>query len=302
MGRLSTQNGMKTEELTEQSIQKRLNHFFASHKYKADGLYVFSWESDKLIWTKAGYIYEFEIKISRSDFKNDFKHKHEKHIILASTIAPEKAREVQLSLFEEKKKQFSHWSDEDIRRDCDMERIVKGKKMPNYFYYAVPEGMIEPDEVPPYAGLIYIKREYRYVAQSYIIVREAPRLHSTKYTDAELNLGEKFYYNWQTALRNHREAAKSADQYREKLQRELDRQHHDRTWEDMERELATAKEGRDRYSRQYYECQHNALVDRTEIRMLRRELLKLKPDFDCTAIEQEAEKRCGRRVDAGSEV
>ena len=62
-----------TEELTEQSIQKRLNHFFASWKYNVDGLFVFSWESDKLLWTKAGYIYEFEIKISRSDFKADFK-------------------------------------------------------------------------------------------------------------------------------------------------------------------------------------------------------------------------------------
>ena len=72
----------KSEPLTEQSIQQRLNHFFASWKYNVDGLYVFQWESDKLIWTKSGYIYEFEIKISRSDFKNDFKHKKEKHIIL----------------------------------------------------------------------------------------------------------------------------------------------------------------------------------------------------------------------------
>ena len=84
------QQGMKKEELTELSIQKRLNHFFATHKYKADGLYVFSWESDKLIWTRSGYIYEFEIKISRSDFKNDFKHKKEKHIVLGQDYTGEK--------------------------------------------------------------------------------------------------------------------------------------------------------------------------------------------------------------------
>ena len=190
---------MKNEQLTEQSIQQRLNYFFASYKYKADGLYVFSWESDKLIWTKSGYIYEFEIKISRSDFKNDFKHKKEKHIVLASTIDRDKAKEIQMSLFEQKEQENRHWSREMLEsRYGDIDAMVKGKRMPNYFYYAVPTGMLEPDEVPPYAGLIYIDSEYRYVKQSYRIVKEAPQLHKTKYTDAELNLGEKFYYNWQT--------------------------------------------------------------------------------------------------------
>jgi hypothetical protein len=294
---MKQQQGMKKEQLTEQSIQQRLNHFFASYKYKADGLYVFSWESDKLIWTKSGYIYEFEIKISRSDFKNDFKHKKEKHIVLASTIARDKAKEIQMSLFEQKEQDHpNHWSRESLERYYgDIDAMAKGKRMPNYFYYAVPTGMLEPDEVPPYAGLIYIDSEYRYVKQSYRIVKEAPQLHKTKYTDAELNLGEKFYYNWQTALRNLSESSKAANLYRDKLQRELDRQHHDRTWEDMERDLEYNKEHSERYSRLYYEYQHNALIDRQEIRLLRRELLKLQPAFDYKAIEQEAERCHGKR-------
>lgn len=297
MGVMKQQQGMKKEQLTEQSIQQRLNHFFASYKYKADGLYVFSWESDKLIWTKSGYIYEFEIKISRSDFKNDFKHKKEKHIVLASTIARDKAREIQMSLFEQKEQENRHWSRETLeRRYGDIDAMAKGKRMPNYFYYAVPTGMLEPDEVPPYAGLIYIDSEYRYVKQSYRIVKEAPQLHKTKYTDAELNLGEKFYYNWQTALRHQHDTAKRADTAEGKLQRELARQHHDRTWEDMERDLEYNKERSERYSRLYYEYQHNALIDRQEIRLLRRELLKLQPDFDYKAIEQEAERYHGKRA------
>lgn len=297
MGVMKQQRGMKKEQLTEQSIQQRLNHFFASYKYKADGLYVFSWESDKLIWTKSGYIYEFEIKISRSDFKNDFKHKKEKHIVLASTIARDKAKEIQMSLFEQKEQENRHWSREMLeRRYGDIDAMAKGKRMPNYFYYAVPTGMLEPDEVPPYAGLIYIDSEYRYVKQSYRIVKEAPQLHKTKYTDAELNLGEKFYYNWQTALRHQHDAAKRADTAEGKLQRELDRQHHDRTWEDMERDLEYNKERSERYSRLYYDYQHNALIDRQEIRLLRRELLKLQPDFDYKAIEQEAERYHGKRA------
>ena len=294
---MKQQQGMKKEQLTEQSIQQRLNHFFASYKYKADGLYVFSWESDKLIWTKSGYIYEFEIKISRSDFKNDFKHKKEKHIVLASTIARDKAKEIQMSLFEQKEQENRHWSREMLeRRYGDIDTMANGKRMPNYFYYAVPTGMLEPDEVPPYAGLIYIDSEYRYVKQSYRIVKEAPQLHKTKYTDAELNLGEKFYYNWQTALRHQHDAAKRADTAEGKLQRELDRQHHDRTWEDMERDLEYNKERSERYSRLYYEYQHNALIDRQEIRLLRRELLKLQPDFDYKTIEQEAERYHGKRA------
>ena len=283
--------------LTEQKIQRVLSGFIASPKYRVDGLFVFGWESDKLIWTKAGYIYEFEIKISRSDFKNDFKHKKEKHIVLASTIDRDKAKEIQMSLFEQKEQENRHWSREMLEsRYGDIDAMVKGKRMPNYFYYAVPTGMLEPDEVPPYAGLIYIDSEYRYVKQSYRIVKEAPQLHKTKYTDAELNLGEKFYYNWQTALRHQHDAAKRADTAEGKLKRELDRQHHDRTWEDMERDLEYNKERSERYSHLYYEYQHNALIDRQEIRLLRRELLKLQPDFDYKAIEQEAERYHGKRA------
>ena len=276
MGVMKQQQGMKNEQLTEQSIQQRLNYFFASYKYKADGLYVFSWESDKLIWTKSGYIYEFEIKISRSDFKNDFKHKKEKHIVLASTIDRDKAKEIQMSLFEQKEQENRHWSREMLEsRYGDIDAMVKGKRMPNYFY---------------------IDSEYRYVKQSYRIVKEAPQLHKTKYTDAELNLGEKFYYNWQTAMRNLHDVAKRADTAEGKLQRELDRQHHDRTWEDMERDLEYNKERCERYSRLYDEYRHNARIDRLEIRLLRRELLKLQPDFDYKAIEQEAERYHGKRA------
>ena len=39
-------------------------------------------ESDYLCITKSGYIHEIEIKISRSDFANDFKHKKEKASIV----------------------------------------------------------------------------------------------------------------------------------------------------------------------------------------------------------------------------
>ena len=52
-------------KFSESFIQEALNGFFAynSVKYNIDGLYIFDWESDKLLVTKSGYIYKNEIKI-----------------------------------------------------------------------------------------------------------------------------------------------------------------------------------------------------------------------------------------------
>lgn len=100
-------------EYTETSIQEGLRSFMSSPKFFLRNMYVFGWESDVLILTNSGYWYEIEIKISRADFHNDQKHKSQK---------------------------FNFMADEDTRNK------------PHYFYYAVPEGMISPDEVPSFAA------------------------------------------------------------------------------------------------------------------------------------------------------
>ena len=65
-------NGEKQSnfKFTEEYIQKKLDGFFAdgTKKYVLENLYVFSWESDKLIETKSGLIYEFETFDSYVDF------------------------------------------------------------------------------------------------------------------------------------------------------------------------------------------------------------------------------------------
>lgn len=222
--------------LTEQKIQRRLNAFFASWKYNVDGLFVFGWESDKLIWTKAGYIYEFEVKISRADYTNDFRHKVEKHLLLNSALPDgrQEAREQDLfgNLLRQKRKRYPQITMEQARQR--MKPV--GERMPNYFYYAVPDGMLEADEVPPYAGLIYIHEE-----SGFTIVREAPRLHATKYTDGELNLGEKFYYNMKTWQHKYREQVDYSVMYRERLQTELDSKHQEKSYREMADELKKAE-------------------------------------------------------------
>lgn len=143
-------------------IDKLTGHLLGNStvRYFLNNLYVFSnsWESDYLSLTKSGYLYEGEVKISKSDFKADFK-KEKKHLLL------------------ETKYNGKSLTDNDL---C-----------PHYFFYAVPEGLIDVSEVPEYAGLVYATTYYPYVKW----VKKPPLLHKEKYDDTTLNLQEKFYYN-----------------------------------------------------------------------------------------------------------
>ena len=284
------------EELTEQTIQKRLNHFFASWKYNVDGLFVFSWESDKLLWTKAGYIYEFEIKISRSDFKADFKHKIAKHVVLSSAMPGEQV--LDKSLFEEfasqKRKKYHDLSDQYLREWFDRDMDVKDKKMPNYFYYAVPEGLIQPDEVPPYAGLLWLTKEYKY-GGGIIRKKQAPRLHKTKYTDGELDLGQKFYYNWKSAVNKYKEADKEAADLRKQLKEELASKGQEMTYTQMELQLKIArKQSEENYERWGKALREN-ILNNAERKRLRHAIRQMDPDYDFTPIEDEIEKIYGNK-------
>lgn len=179
---------MAAFKFTEEYIQDKLNGFFSlsTQKYTLENLYVFRWESDKLIETRSGLIYEFEIKVTRSDFKNDFK-KEDKHVIL-------EGKKEYLPVYD---KALDNW-----KAVHSKYYRTENFKKPNYFYYAVPEGMITKDEVPEYAGLVYIlpegdnmNKDGDYCWNGYYIVKSAPKLHNTKYADDDLKLSEKFYYN-----------------------------------------------------------------------------------------------------------
>lgn len=144
------------EKLTESKIQRIvLEQFFApnSIKYKAENLFIYGWESDVWIMTKSGLCYEFEIKISRGDFFNDFKNKAKKHSFLGARNR----------------------------------KYLNG--IPNYFYYVVPKDLISIEEVPDYAGLIYIDC-------GIVIIKKAPKLNSKKASSEDLNLADKFYWKY----------------------------------------------------------------------------------------------------------
>lgn len=230
-----------TTSLTEQTIQQVLSGFFAANsvRYDIDGLYVFSWESDKLLRTKVGYYYEFEIKISRQDFKHDFT-KEDKHAILRGDKYMPKFWE----FFELNKHHYPTlelW--EAYCRQHNRHYFCDYYKRPNYFYYAVPKGMITTDEVPEYAGLIYISEEAdRYGRHARIVEKKAPCLHKEKYADDALGLGEKFYYNmarWRETAQNWQREYNEA---RKALQEELAAKGQEKTYEQMQRELDRAQQ------------------------------------------------------------
>lgn len=135
-----------------QKIGKALRRLFYTHDYKLHNVYMYQWECDFWCLSSAGYAKEIEIKISRSDFKADFK-KERKHLLLSSA-----------------------------------------KSSPNKFFYACPTGLLNLDEIPSYAGLIYFD------GATATIIKEAPYIHKTKdkYTGTLLSK----YYNKELSIMN----------------------------------------------------------------------------------------------------
>lgn len=101
------------------------------------------YEGDVMMVSPSGFVTEYEVKTSRADFKKDFS-KVSKHNRLKKPNAPSKS-----------------WG---------------YPYAPNYFYYVCIDGLIKKDEVPAYAGLIYI------VGGIPVIIIKAKRLHNHKIT------------------------------------------------------------------------------------------------------------------------
>lgn len=290
MGSRKTNKKCSDFKFSEGFIQEALNTFFAynSVKYNIDGLYVFGWESDKLLETKSGYIYEFEIKISKADFKNDFKHKKDKHIILEGEEKyGDKYLPKYYELLEDNKK-LGAWAEQSFHKWADnSERYLVGvHKRPNYFYYAVPTDLISVEDVPEYAGLIYVN-EYGGLT----IKKSAPCLHKEKYSDESLNFGEKFYYNMDSWRRKCKKAWEDKKFWREKLEAELEAKGQGKAYKDLENEL----EG---YRKAYHELEeqrrksdeqlHRDLYHQNRmVRALAHEIQKYNQEFNFFKFEDE---------------
>lgn len=211
MGKKSKQAPLLTkEQVSEQLLQQHLRGWKSNPKFIIENLYVFGWESDMLIKTRSGYWYEVECKISFADFKNDFKHKWQKHELLKTgewhsrTFVCRETEEKALSKYEP----FPDYYIEKAGKTWNIYRksqevSKRERRRPNYFYYCVPwylSGKVLP-LLPDYAGLIVLTEEGKLKE-----VKRALTLHQHKHTDEELKLRDKFYYayrNWKLAMERH---------------------------------------------------------------------------------------------------
>lgn len=248
-------------EWSEVEIQDKLRRNFMSEsniKYVAENLFIYEWESDLWFLTKSNITYEIEIKITKADFKNDFK-KVDKHAILT----------------EEKK----------------LDKKGRPCLLPNYFYYAVPEKMIEESDVPSYAGLIYMKDYFPY----FEIIKPAPSLTKRKPTEEELNLTEKFYYNyrdWKLKTRVERSQADELNNLIDKFQEKPEGEK--KTYVKLLEENKKFKEGidywkecYDRYYKAYQDSIKESDLKRHMIRELRHLLDKHHIEYDYEQMEND---------------
>ena len=157
MGRLKSTADLP--ELTEEKIQELLHQrrpLLTSPKFEAFNMFLYGWESDYLAFSKAGYVWEAEIKISRQDFLADLKNKTEKHKLLR-------------------------------------EAMKEGSTVPvpNHFVYVCPEGVIRPEDIEglPYAGLIWVSKGGWFSWQTGV-----PDIHKGKHPFDDATLAEKFHY------------------------------------------------------------------------------------------------------------
>jgi hypothetical protein len=146
--------------MDSKKIQRNIwNHYYNNY-YNISNAFVFHWESDFLTMTSSKYFIEIEIKISRSDFKNDFKKK----------------------LGVKEKYRYKH--DLLVDKDFDFK--------PNKFFFAYPEGLIDKGELPNAYGIIEITEH-----NNFKITRNAKFLHKNKLLNDNKfvkSLLDKFYY------------------------------------------------------------------------------------------------------------
>jgi len=188
---------MKT---TARTIQDALRSYATNHKYVLQNSYVFNWESDFFSMTKTGNVYEYEVKISKADFKKDFDKR--KHYFLSNYNT---GRIIEKDTKE--RDDFILWTGNKVCADnynkngagtrnnfpyCKVEWHDSNKFfIPNRFYFVCPQGLLSKYQVPAYAGLIIVS------GYSATEIKRAPILHKRNlFDDHGLTkiLLEKFYY------------------------------------------------------------------------------------------------------------
>lgn len=150
-------------------------------------VFIGSWECDMAQITKSGYLREFEIKLTRADFKADAK----------------KAIQVYKGIDENRRTVY--------QRRTKYDQLQAGDRATE-FYYVVPDGLIKAEELPEWAGLYYYKqstfKDYAgyYTIRTLQLVKQAKRLNRRKADPKTVELVYRscYYRFWQLWSANNR--------------------------------------------------------------------------------------------------
>jgi len=137
-----------SELVTSDEISRRLTLWINSGTYDIviPNYFFGRYEADLFRVNQSDYFIEYEIKVSKADFKKDFE------------------------------KGFTNWKKETYNKH---EAIRDGKRC-NRFYFVVPNGLIDKSEVPRHAGLIFYHRD---IPPYFSIAKNAPLLHKQPVKD-----------------------------------------------------------------------------------------------------------------------
>jgi hypothetical protein len=118
------------------------------HRLIVPNVQVFGWESDLVSVTANDFIVEYEIKISRKDFKKDVE-KYRHQVLRRLRHAP-----------------IPGW-------------LPDGRRLgAAYLYYVVTPDIVKLEEVPEHAGLMVVNGMVE-------TIKKAPKLHTTKITSGQ---------------------------------------------------------------------------------------------------------------------
>ena len=160
-------------------VQDKVGDLFSNHDHHFLNRYIFEkdWECDFFSVTNSGYMYEVEVKISKSDYQADFiKFKHK-------LFEGRNDKEV----IKEAKYRYSKRWKKNVRRAPEKKVDPQKVKMPNRFFFACPEGLIDVKDIPEYAGLIYVNDN------GATIIKQAPFIHKRKFNIKSLLFSK---YQW----------------------------------------------------------------------------------------------------------
>jgi hypothetical protein len=146
---------MSQQKLTEKSIQSLLFDFYnkLGHKLIAPNIYLHYSEADLITVQTSGYVNEIEIKITKADFKGDFK---------------------------KRKHKYMTESHNGYMRKVNFD-------LPNYFWFAFPQSLMSKIDfdIPDYYGLITIE-DLGLDCYLPCIYRRAKMMHKKKVTNKQI--------------------------------------------------------------------------------------------------------------------